>query len=155
MEAAPASPPPTPARAGFSHLNTHTHVHTYIHTDTQRHAEKHTHVHTSHTHTHNLLHGFSLGLWAPSSLGRTSADSPGFRAQEPSLLPGLSRCCCPSGFPSRLLLPPLAGLCYPACKTLTPPAFPHGCLGQVPDWTPGMVLEAGSPKSGCQWARVS
>ena len=56
---------------------------------------------------------------------------------------------------ARLLLPPLAGLCYPACKTLTPPAFPHSCLGQVPDRTPGMVLEAGSPRSGCQWARVS
>ena len=144
----------------YTHRDTHTRAH--VHTDTRACAHMHTdmHAHTctqicTHTHTYDLLRGFSLGLWAPSSLGHISAASPGFRAQEHSPLPGLCRCCCPSGFPSSLLLPPLAGLCYPACRTLTPPTFPHGCLGQVPDRTPGMVLEAGSPRSGCQWARVS
>jgi len=145
-----------------THTETHTYacahmytqVHTRVCTRTHMHAHTCTHICTR-THTHDLLRGFSLGLWAPSSLGRISAASPGFRAQEHSPLPGLCRCCCPSGFPSSLLLPSLAGLCYPACRTLTPPTFPHGCLGQVPDRTPGMVLEAGSPRSGCQWARVS
>ena len=144
----------------YTHKHTHarahmyTQVHTRVCTRTHMHARTCTHICTR-THTHDLLRGFSLGLWAPSSLGRISAASPGFRAQEHSPLPGLCRCCCPSGFPSSLLLPSLAGLCYPACRTLTPPTFPHGCLGQVPDRTPGMVLEAGSPRSGCQWARVS
>ena len=49
MGAAPASPPPTPARAGFSNLNTHTHVHTYRHTETRR--ETYTRTHITHTHT--------------------------------------------------------------------------------------------------------
>ena len=145
-----------------THAHMRAHMHTYVHTDTRACAHMHTdmHAHTctqicTRTHTYDLLRGFSLGLWAPSSLGHISAASPGFRAQEHSPLPGLCQCCCPSGFPSSLLLPPLAGLCYPACRTLTPPTFPHGCLGQVPDRTPGMVLEAGSPRSGCQWARVS
>ena len=165
----------------YTHIYTHTHVHTcthythmrmrvhtlhtcaciHTHTHVPRHIYTHTHSYT-HTCTHAHTHTRSAPLilpWAPGSgLRPPLAAFLQLRQaslQEPSLLPGLSWCHCPCGFPSCLLLPPLAGLCYPAGKMLTPPTFPRGCLGQVPDRTPGTVLEAGSLRSGCQWASVS
>ena len=138
-----------------------THTLVYTHTHVPRHIYTHTHSYT-HTCTHAHTHTRSAPLilpWAPGSgLRPPLAAFLQLRQaslQEPSLLPGLSWCHCPCGFPSCLLLPPLAGLCYPAGKMLTPPTFPRGCLGQVPDRTPGTVLEAGSLRSGCQWASVS
>ena len=138
-----------------------THALVYTHTHVPRHIYTHTHSYT-HTCTHAHTHTRSAPLilpWAPGSgLRPPLAAFLQLRQaslQEPSLLPGLSWCHCPCGFPSCLLLPPLAGLCYPAGKMLTPPTFPRGCLGQVPDRTPGTVLEAGSLRSGCQWASVS
>ena len=138
-----------------------THALVYTHTCTQTHIHTYTLIYTHmHTRTHTHTRSAPLILpWAPGSgLRPPLAAFLQLRQaslQEPSLLPGLSWCHCPCGFPSCLLLPPLAGLCYPAGKMLTPPTFPRGCLGQVPDRTPGTVLEAGSLRSGCQWASVS